>query len=317
MTLSLCSLNVRGIRNITKRKAIFLFCKEQTKTQCFLLQETHSLDSDIAFWKTQWGSSNESFFSHGTSHSGGVAILFNRLEGKVIDHKSDVEGHWLSVILDLNDCNYIIVNVYGYNNRAKNKRMFSTLGTLIDEWKTTFATDKVLVTGDYNVTPDDWQDRAPPPSSLTTHSFNPLITEFSKALDLVDIWRIMNPGKKQFTWSNSAHSQCSRLDYFLISNNLVNFSSDCSICPSPLTDHCAIFLSITFNAGSSQCLFSTWKFNCNLLKNEIFCNRIKVMIQEVMQQDELSPLNKWEWLKYNVRKISIEEGKKTARSKRK
>ena len=48
------SLNVRGLKNSTKRKAIFLFCKDQ-KSQCVFLQKTHSVMIDEKFWKLQWG----------------------------------------------------------------------------------------------------------------------------------------------------------------------------------------------------------------------------------------------------------------------
>jgi len=66
-----------------KRKAIFLFCKEQ-KANCIFLQETHSVLNDEKFWKTQWG--DLALFAHGSSHSG-VMLLFNRFEGSIIVHK--------------------------------------------------------------------------------------------------------------------------------------------------------------------------------------------------------------------------------------
>lgn len=90
--ISFISLNVRGLKNSIKRKAIFLFCKDQ-KSQCVFLQETHSVRTDEKFWKIQWG--DYAFFAHGTSYSAGVMILFNRFPGSIIDHKEDTEGHWL------------------------------------------------------------------------------------------------------------------------------------------------------------------------------------------------------------------------------
>lgn len=52
--LSFISLNARGLKNNVKRKAIFLFCKEQ-KANCVFLQETHPAEADTKFWKVQWG----------------------------------------------------------------------------------------------------------------------------------------------------------------------------------------------------------------------------------------------------------------------
>uniref|UniRef100_A0A672FYM4 exodeoxyribonuclease III n=1 Tax=Salarias fasciatus TaxID=181472 RepID=A0A672FYM4_SALFA len=194
MALSLLSLNVRGLRNGTKRK---------------------------------WGC-GDIFFSHGSSHSAGVAILFKQLDGKVLDYKSDVKGHWLMVTLEFNDSNYILLNVYGFNNRIKNRKMFSNLGTMIDNWMTQYSTDRVIVTGDFNVVADEWLDRYP--SQFRTHSFDPLISDFSESLNLVDIWRKMNPDIKQYTWwNNTSRSQCSTLDFWLISKNLTELSSECNI----------------------------------------------------------------------------------------
>ncbi len=53
------------------------------------------------------------FFSHGTSHSAGVTILFDRFPGKVIDYSSDTDGHWSMVIVDINDEKLFLICVYG------------------------------------------------------------------------------------------------------------------------------------------------------------------------------------------------------------
>ena len=39
-------------------------------------------------------------------------------------------------------------------------------------------------------------------------------------LDLVDIWRIKNPERRSFTWSQQSPKVLRRLDYWLISNNV-------------------------------------------------------------------------------------------------
>ena len=67
-------LNVRGIRDQTKRRSIFTFFKDQN-ANIYFLQETYSEPSDENIWKKEWG--GELFFSHGTKHSKGVCILIN------------------------------------------------------------------------------------------------------------------------------------------------------------------------------------------------------------------------------------------------
>lgn len=96
--ISFGSLNVRGLKELVKRKALFLFCKGQ-KSHCFFLQETHSSEADASFWLNQWG--GKILFSHGSSRSGGVAICFNNFPGEVITHRTDTEGHWLTAVVKI------------------------------------------------------------------------------------------------------------------------------------------------------------------------------------------------------------------------
>ena len=68
-------LNVRGIRDQSKRGSIFSYLKDQKAKFYFLIQETFLEPNDETFWKNEWGS--DMFFSHGTSHSRGVRILLH------------------------------------------------------------------------------------------------------------------------------------------------------------------------------------------------------------------------------------------------
>ncbi len=191
--LSLFSLNTRGLKNNVKRKATFIFCKEQ-KSNIIFLQETHSVEADTNFWKQQWGDCV--FFSHGTSHSAGVMILINRFSGNVINHTNDTNGHWLMMVIDFN-VNYILICVYDYNRRAQNKQLYSALSKMLDEWKMTYTTDKVIVGVDFNLVPDLWMDRLPPRGQ--SHYYEEIVSEFITKGNLIDCWRMRKPNTKQFT----------------------------------------------------------------------------------------------------------------------
>ena len=90
------SLNVRGIRDAVKRKAMFLFCK-RSEADLIPLQETHSSESDIKFWKGQWG--NGIYCSHGTNHSAGVSVFLHTFRGDILEVVSSDDGRWLTIIL--------------------------------------------------------------------------------------------------------------------------------------------------------------------------------------------------------------------------
>ncbi len=90
MSLSVLSLNVRGIRDLLKRKTIFLFFKK-FKCDFYLIQETHSSLSDYNFWKSQWG--DDLWMSYESNRAAGVAILKGTFKGKMIQTNiHDTEG---------------------------------------------------------------------------------------------------------------------------------------------------------------------------------------------------------------------------------
>ncbi len=62
-------------------------------------------------------------------------VLFNRFEGSVIFHEGDTEGHWLMIAVEIHDKCYILLCIYGYNNKVANRELFEKLGKLVNEWK--------------------------------------------------------------------------------------------------------------------------------------------------------------------------------------
>ena len=73
MKISPLSLNVRGLRNQVKRRSNFIFLKDQN-CDIFFLQETFLEPKDESIWKSEWGGAM--FFSHWSTHSKGLSILF-------------------------------------------------------------------------------------------------------------------------------------------------------------------------------------------------------------------------------------------------
>lgn len=238
------------------------------------------------------------FFSHGSSHSAGVMILFNRLPGNIIDHRSDTNGHWLMVVTDINGTNYILVCIYGYNRKIQNNNFLSILCKQIDEWKVLYTTDTIIIGGDFYLVSDEWLDRLPLRGHC--HKFNEPIIHLTSKLNLTDCWRL--------------NGQCSRLDYWLISNFLANKVSKCEISASPLTDHCVISLSFSL-CNFNPNLTPIWKFNNNLLENTDFCRKIKKLIKETLALD-MSSLIRWVWFKFSVKQVAINSSQYCSRLKK-
>jgi len=61
VNFKLLSLNVRGIRLLEKRKALFIWLNKQ-KADIIFLQETYSSVEIENIWRTQWN--GKMFFAH-------------------------------------------------------------------------------------------------------------------------------------------------------------------------------------------------------------------------------------------------------------
>ena len=87
------SLNVKGIREKSKRQKIFEWCRDK-RTDIIFLQETYSTRDIEDNWKQQW--SGSVYFSHGTCHSKGVIILIDsKLDAQILKVITDEDGRFI------------------------------------------------------------------------------------------------------------------------------------------------------------------------------------------------------------------------------
>ncbi len=177
--------------------------------------------------------------------------------------------------------------------------------------KRVYPTDNIVVGGDFNIAPDETHDRHPPKS--ITSQLNPLVSHFCSSLKLIDVWRYLNPNLRQFSWLRPNATSKSRIDYWLISDNLMLFVKDCAISAAPLTDHCAISQLFKPNHNTSR-IKGYWKCNSDLLNNERFCNKVKDLI--LNSSNFNSNKARWEFLKLKIREFSINYSKILAKVKR-
>lgn len=90
--------------------------------------------------------------------------------------------------------------------------------------------------------------------------------------NLVDIWRLVNPGEREYTFYSHSHKIYSRIDFFLISNKLVESVMGCEIGTIIISDHGIVELHIDFNVEKER--RGRWRLNTMLLHNEAFSNSI-------------------------------------------
>ncbi len=107
--------------------------------------------NDTLFWKSQWG--NELWFSHGTERSAGAAILKYCFSGSILHSESDLEGHYLILIINSDNFIVLLANVYGYNSKTGNDFLFDVLETHILYWISRYPNILLLIGGDFNLKP--------------------------------------------------------------------------------------------------------------------------------------------------------------------
>ena len=112
--LKLVLFNVRGIRHAVKGRSLFRFFHQYYSEHIIVLQETHSGEWDVKYWRAEWG--GIIFFSHGSSSSEcGVAVLLPhaiQASWQVNLSHSDSRGRLLMLTLVAGDMSLNLVAVY-------------------------------------------------------------------------------------------------------------------------------------------------------------------------------------------------------------
>ena len=209
------------------------------------------------------------------------------------------------VIIDviINEVSYTIANIYA-PTRAFEKEQITTLGELTKGLQS-FAMENIILGGDFNVHLNPYLDKTTGMSETNDCvNYRKELLAFLNSENLVDIWRILNPSKKMFSWSRN--NQKSRLDYFFISEHLINTTAMADILPCTHSDHSLLVVAFKGQV-SHQSGRGFWKMNTSLLYDPIYVNEIKKIIastaSENRQLDDKSLV--WDITKLNVRNFTI------------
>ena len=98
---------------------------------------------------------------------------------------------------------------------------------------------------------------------------------------LVNIWRLLNPSKREYTFYSHNHRSYSRLDYFIVSKDLVESVVDTTIGVIALTDHAAVDLCVSICMEKIKS--SRWRLNTSLLHNAGFKQTISEDLTDFFQ----------------------------------
>ena len=210
--------------------------------------------------------------------------------------------------VELDSVNYCLVNVYAPNNDDVDfiKTVFlESLGRNRDDF--------LIMSGDWNTVLNNNLDKMGGASAHASKHTQMLINNMLTDYGLSDILRLTNGNEKIFTHFNKKYGTASRLDFFLIDDNLVNFP----VCTSSVShgynsDHSYVSLNIqgsTITHGKGY-----WKFNNSLLLHEDFVSDIKNLIHETVNSSFDSYRGLWDTVKFKVKNYAIGYGSNKKRA---
>ena len=280
--LNLSTFNARGLGDATKRRTVFGWLKRYHSGIVFL-QETHTHIGSHKTWENEW--KGQVFLSSGTTSSRGVAILISAKLNITVEHiVKDTQGRFILLDARLDDQNFILVNIYAptKDKKEEQKDFFIYIHDILIE----YMDRHLLVGGDFNICLQPEIDKKG--GILEKQSDNALMIEtLAEELDLVDVWRILNPDSSRFTRREMSKNGLvqSRLDFWLISNHLLYDFCKQDIKPGIRSDHSIVEIVLEIH-NSQRKGKGFFKFNSALLKDNEYTNKINTMIDTYINEQK-------------------------------
>ncbi len=303
------TFNTKGQQRMNKRKAQLLFLKRQ-KGSIIALQETHLVCENEYIYKQQW--QGKCVFSHGTTSARGVAILFaQHLDVEIIEHKSDTEGRWIWVKAKVQGQRCSIMNLYAPNEEKEQIKFYNrVLSFLHQNYDPVWP---LMVLGDFNVVRNPVVDKIGGRTSTRT-KVNQIIDTLLQSFALVDIFRVLHPWKKSFTWSQKTPLIRCRLDHIFIPSDWVPVAQKALTVHAMISDHHPVVLYLEGMAYQKRGP-GFWKLNTTLLENTELCTTVSDIIQQSMQESNQDPNRHPKIIWYKIKDMVTAEFKAYGRQK--
>jgi exonuclease III len=267
------------------------------KPNIICLQETHSCNNIEEIWRRD-NTEYSFYFTHGLTNSKGALIMLKKdLNLTLIKTVMDKCGRY--IIMDVkgdDSLTYTLINCYMPTKNYEKEQI--KILTEIYQHLLDFQHDNVIWCGDLNINIEVNKNKP------ENNNYRNELKSIMGNLYLSDVWKTLNPNRKGYTWNRGKNS--SRLDYFIISDHLLNKNIKCEIHPTTHTDHLMLTLDLETQehtkTGPGQ-----WKFNASLLSDTKYVELIKNTINKTVSKfGHLTDKGQlWEIIKHNIKRTSI------------
>ena len=183
----------------------------------------------------------------------------------------------------------MLSNTYAPNN--DDHEFFSKWFAQISRFNPKF----LILGGDFNLVMDVNCDKQG--GRAHTHDkARDVVLTYRDSMNLLDIWRELNPDKFEFTWRTLRPQPIFvRLDFFLVSDTIAPFIINATIKPGFKTDHSAVILEIDLAIAPKGPRF--WKLNNSLLHNRNYIDGMNKLLDIELSQNYVSKRQHWEVIK--------------------
>lgn len=149
-----------------------------------------------------------------------------------------------------------LINIYAPNTDSPD--FFVDLCNTVKQIGNTY----VILGGDSNQVRNPVLDKSNFSNTSTTQKSQLAIDVLEEELGLDDISRLLHHQEREYSFYSNPHSSYSRIDYFLVSKQLVDKTVFASI-GNIMSDHAPVEMAVRLSLGSKDFTCS-WRFNTSL-----------------------------------------------------
>ncbi len=157
----------------------------------------------------------------------------------------------------------------------------------------------IILGGDLNSVLDPVLDRQHSQINVSRSSIT--LNNLIQSYNLVDIWRLLNPTAKDFSYFSAVHKSYSRIDYFILDSKLLSQVTECTHYNILILDHAPVSLKLNLKHKLGE---FNWWLNNTLLKEKEFCSYLSSKIDLYINSNdngEVSDSTLWEAMKSVLR----------------
>jgi exodeoxyribonuclease-3 len=266
--MKIIAFNVNSLRNIIKKNNLVdlienedptILCMSETKLTCPIIDTQKIMEEKVKGYKYRYYST--------CSEKGGYAgtAIFSKKEPKNViyglydknnqDFNLDKEGR----VITLEFKKFFLVHVYTPNSGIALQRLHyrtTVWDPAFKKWLLHLQKSKpIIVCGDLNVANEEIDLKNPKSNHKTAGFTDEERESFKKILkevELIDTYRYKYPTKEEYSyWTYRMNARAKnvgwRIDYFLVSKNIINKVKKSKILTEVMgSDHAPIKLNITF-----------------------------------------------------------------------